>query len=49
MIDTGKAVYQKSDMPHHNQKFYDSIAFRNKAIDKIMKGYRSGAINKKKK
>ena len=49
MIDTGKAVYQKSDMPHHNPKFYDSIAFRNKAIDKIMKGYRSGAINKKKK
>ena len=37
MIDTGKAEYQKSDMPHHDEKFYDSIAFRNKAIDKILK------------
>ncbi len=37
MIDTGKAVYQKSDMPHHDKNFYDSIAFKNKAIDKILK------------
>ncbi len=37
MIDTGKAEYQKSDMPHHNKNFYDSIAFKNKAIDKILK------------
>jgi len=42
MIDTGQAVYQKSDMPHHDKNFYDSIAFRNNAIDKILK------INKKK-
>lgn len=42
MIDTGQAVYQKSDMPHHDKNFYDSIAFRNAAIDKILK------INKKK-
>lgn len=42
MIDTGQAVYQKSDMPHHDKNFYDSIAFRNAAIDKIL-----GIKNKK--
>ena len=37
LIDTGQAEYNKSDMPHHDENFYDSIAFKNAAIDKILK------------
>ena len=36
LIDTGQAEYQKSDMPHHDENFYDSIAFKNSTIDKFL-------------